>query len=115
MPEGILESYSRLTQVCQCLVNAVTVHVKFQVFEYATYRDLARGMTVRTESWKPRPVEAIGSVNQETQANRNHPCRESCCCLRENSTKAPTVDARRQQPVGLQHQPIDRRRTRRGG
>jgi hypothetical protein len=28
MPEGMLESYSRLTQVCQCLVNAETFHVE---------------------------------------------------------------------------------------
>jgi hypothetical protein len=30
MTEGMLESYSRLMQVCQCLINAVIVHMEFQ-------------------------------------------------------------------------------------
>jgi hypothetical protein len=62
MPEGMLESYSRLTQVCQLLVNAETIQVDFDFSDYATglstlavlfflkYSD-ERGAKIRERSW----------------------------------------------------------------
>ena len=71
----------------------------------ATYRDLAHCCQARLDD-KGRS-EMLGAVSQETQAERNQPCRKSGYRSCESSTNEPTVDAWRPRTEGLLHQPID--------
>ena len=58
--------------------------------------------------------EVLWTVSRETQAERNQPCRESCCRSPEISTNVPTFDARRPRIEDLSNQAFDFRRMRRG-